>query len=204
VTRSENPYARQDALTRSAKAQGYPARSVFKLSEIDQRLGVFRPGQHVLDLGASPGSWTLFASERIGARGRVLAVDVEPLAQPLPENVTALQADVLSVEPSRLSALAPYDVVLSDMAPSTSGNKVRDQSRSVELFLRALDLARELGRPGCTFVGKVFMSQELPSLKRRAGEHFDAVKIIRPAATRKPSSEVFVCGLRLKTRRAGC
>ena len=81
MSRRGNPYARPDARTRSAKAAGYPARSVFKLQEIDKRLRLLRPGQRVLDLGAAPGSWSLYASERVGSTGRVLAVDLSEIRQ---------------------------------------------------------------------------------------------------------------------------
>ena len=116
----QNPYARPDQRTRSAKAAGYPARSVFKLEEIDRRVRLLRAGQHVLDLGAAPGSWSKYVAERIGPSGRLLAVDLEPLAVPLPAFAEALCGDVLTLEPAVLERLAPYDVVLSDMAPRTA------------------------------------------------------------------------------------
>lgn len=200
--RRHNPYARPDARTRAAKARGYPARSVFKLREIDERVSLFRPGQRVLDLGAAPGSWTLYASERVGARGRVLAVDLQRLTADtvLPPNVEFLQADALSLAESALAAHAPYDVVLSDMAPSTSGSKASDQARSFELFARALDVAGALGRPGSSFVGKLFMSGDFPEARRRLAEGYEKNVVVRPAATRSQSSEVFLVGLRRRER----
>ena len=133
-----NPYAGADARTRSAKAQGYPARSVFKLQEIDRRVGLLKPGQRVLDLGAAPGSWSLYASERIGTRGRLFAVDIQEIRQVFGPNVEVLLGDALDLENQALAVGGPYDVVLSDMAPNTSGNKLQDQARSFELFMRAL------------------------------------------------------------------
>jgi 23S rRNA (uridine2552-2'-O)-methyltransferase len=192
-----NPYARPDVRTRAAKAKGYPARSVFKLAEIDGRLRVLRPGQRVLDFGAAPGSWARYASERIGKAGNVLAVDLQAIEQPA-ENVTVLQADVLSAELSTFEMFAPYDLVLSDMAPSTSGSKVRDQTRSFELFSRALELAAALGRPGSSFVGKLFMGPDFPAARRATAEHYEQVKVIRPEGTRKESSEIFIVGIGLR------
>ncbi|HEX7668898.1 MAG TPA: RlmE family RNA methyltransferase, partial [Polyangiaceae bacterium] len=96
--RSRNPYARPDARTRAAKAEGYPARSVFKLREIDERWRLLSPGQRVLDLGAAPGSWSLYAAERVGKRGHVVAVDLQEMAQTA-ENVTVVRGDVLGPEP---------------------------------------------------------------------------------------------------------
>jgi 23S rRNA U2552 (ribose-2'-O)-methylase RlmE/FtsJ len=143
VSRRGNPYARPDARTRSAKDAGYPARSVYKLQEIDKRVRLLRPGQRVLDLGAAPGSWSLYASERVGAGGRVLAVDLAPIAQPFAANVEVVTGDALSLATDELARFAPYDVVLSDMAPNTSGSKVRDQALSFELFMRAVELRRQ-------------------------------------------------------------
>jgi len=200
--RRNNPYARPDSRTRAAKAQGYPARSVFKLREIDERVSLFRPGQRVLDLGAAPGSWTLYASERVGTGGRVLAVDLQrlPAGTLEPHNVEFLQADALSLTDSALALHAPYDVVLSDMAPSTSGSKTSDQARSFELYARALEVASALGRPGSSFVGKLFMGGDFPEARRRLAELYEKNLVVRPAATRSQSSELFLVGLRRRER----
>jgi 23S rRNA (uridine2552-2'-O)-methyltransferase len=196
MTRSgKNPYARPDVHTRAAKAQGYPARSVFKLQEIDRRLGLFKPGQRVLDLGAAPGSWSLYASEKVGARGAVLAVDLQPMAERFAANVSVVQGDALELGESELGRFAPYDVVLSDMAPRTSGSKVRDQALSAELYLRALDVAVSLGAPGSTFVGKLFMSGDFPAAKRAVSTRYARVRVIRPESTRKESTELFLVGI---------
>lgn len=192
----QNPYARPDARTRAAKAQGYPARSVFKLEEIDRRVKLFTPGQRVLDLGAAPGSWSLYAAERVGERGAVLAIDRLPMAQAFPPNVRVVEGDALTLETSALSELAPYDVVLSDMAPNTSGSKGADQARSFELFMRAADVARQLGRPGSHFVGKLFMSSDFGAARAALTGAYEKCQVIRPEGTRSRSSEVFLIGLR--------
>lgn len=200
MSRRKNPYAGADARTRQAKAQGYPARSVFKLEEVDRRVRLLSPGQHVLDLGAAPGSWTLYASQRVGPKGRVLAVDLKPLEQEFGENVITLQGDALDLQNEQLSAHAPYDVVLSDMAPSTSGNKVRDQALSFELFMRALQVAKALGKPGSHFVAKIFMSGDFPEARQAVRDAYQSEKTIRPSGTRQSSSEVFVVGLSLNAQ----
>lgn len=197
----KNPYASADARTRAARAQGYPARSVFKLEEIDRRVSLFRAGQHVLDLGAAPGSWSLYAAQRVGTNGRVLAIDLQELRQVFPANVCVIQGDVTNLESQECRRFAPYDVVLSDMAPSTSGNKVRDQAQSTELFLKAVELARELGRAGSHFVGKIFMSEDFSAARDRVHESWGRVQVIRPDGTRSQSSEVFVIGVALKGSR---
>lgn len=195
MSRRDNPYARADARTRAAKDAGYPARSVFKLQEIDRRVRLLQRGQRVLDLGAAPGSWTLYAAERVGRDGRVVAIDREPIVEKMPPNVVVVQKDVLGDLGDELGQSAPYDVVLSDMAPSTSGSKPSDQARSFELFMRALDVATELGRIGGSFVGKLFMSGDFDAARRAVVERYSSVKVIRPESTRKQSSEVFLVGV---------
>lgn len=193
-----NPYAGQDPRTREAKAKGYPARSVFKLEEIDRRLRLLRAGQQVIDLGAAPGSWSLYASQRVGERGRVLAVDLEEILQAFAPNVEVLRGDALDLENGALSRFAPYDVVLSDMAPRTSGNKLADQARSAELYLRALAVGIALGKPGSAFVGKIFMSGDFTEARAKTAGAYSKVQVIRPEGTRTVSSEVFIVGEGLK------
>jgi 23S rRNA (uridine2552-2'-O)-methyltransferase len=198
VSRRGNPYARPDARTRSAKAAGYPARSVYKLQEIDKRVRLLKPGQRVLDLGAAPGSWSLYASERVGQSGRVLAVDLAEIRQSFAVNVEVLSGDALSLENAALARFAPYDVVLSDMAPSTSGSKVRDQAQSFELFMRALAIADALGKSGSNFVGKLFMSEDFRTARAALAERYTKVQVIRPEGTRQQSSEIFLVGMAKK------
>lgn len=197
-SRGKNPYKRPDAFTRAAKAQGYPARSVFKLEEIDRRARVFRAGQRVLDLGAAPGSWSMFAAKQIGPSGKLLAVDLSPLTVALGPGSTAVQGDALALENRDLALFAPYDVVLSDMAPSTSGSKIADQARSYELFMRAVAVATELLAPGGTFVGKIFMSDDFPKARQALSALCSEVRVIRPEGTRSTSPEIFLVGLRRK------
>ncbi len=194
----KNPYAGADAHTRAAKAKGFPARSVFKLEEIDRRVRLLKQGQRVLDLGAAPGSWSLYAAGRVGDAGRVLAVDLSEITQPFPPNVEVVCGDALSLESDVLARYAPYDVVLSDMAPNTSGSKVRDQALSFELFMRALEVAKTFGKPSSHFVVKIFMSGDFPQAKLSVTRAYERCQVIRPEATRTQSSEVFVVGMGLR------
>lgn len=194
MARRDNPYSRPDARTRSARAQGYPARSVFKLEEIDKRVGLLGPGQRVLELGAAPGSWTLYAASRVGSGGRVLAVDLNPIDIELPPQVEFVLGDAFDLQSDQLSRHAPYDVVLSDMAPNTSGNKVRDQARSFELFMRALDVASSFGKAGSAFVAKLFMSGEYEEARQAVRRAYASERTLRPRGTRQESSEVFILG----------
>src|SRR5690606_33984162 len=116
-------YTGGDNRTRQARAQGYPARSVFKLQEIDERWHLLQPGARVLDLGAAPGSWSLYAAARVTERGSVLAIDLQEMTQAFPQWVHVHQADAFDLEEPLHSQHGPYDVVLSDMAPRTTGDK---------------------------------------------------------------------------------
>lgn len=199
MSRHPRDRSRPDRHTRAAQAAGYPARSVFKLEEIQKRHHILRPGQRVLDLGAAPGSWTLYASQCVGPSGRVLAVDLSEIVQAMPPNVLTRQLDVFRAQ-KELAELGPYDVVMSDMAPHTSGNKAADQARSYDLCVRALGVADELSRDGGHFVAKLFMSADFGALKRAILERYEECKTVRPSATRTQSSEVFLVGLRRRPR----
>ena len=169
---------------------------------MDGRWRLLRPGHRVLDLGAAPGSWTLYAAERVGAAGRVLAVDRTLLGAALPAHAEAVVADALVAPPDTgpdpLAAFAPYDAVLSDLAPSTTGARPTDQARSYELFMAALAAARRLGRPGSSFTAKIFMSGDFPRARDAVRAAYERVHVVRPRATRSDSSEIYVVGLGLR------
>lgn len=189
--RPENPYQKPDRFTIQAKEEGYAARSVFKLKEIQASHRLLRPGQRVVDLGCSPGSWLVYAAEQVGSRGVVVGVDIqEPTARPGP----FLLRSVLEVTPEELSAAlgGPADVVLSDMAPNTTGDPTGDHFLQVELASRARDLALALLAPGGAFVCKVFDGQDAHPFVMSLRPHFTEVKRARPEAVRKNSREFFV------------
>ena len=193
--RRAGTYRTPDARSRAARAEGFVARSVYKLEEIDRRLRLLKQGQHVLDLGAAPGSWVQYALSRIGKGGRLLAIDLQPLKVSLSEPNCFLQVDALELPVEALEMFAPYDVVLSDMAPSTTGDRRTDKIRSNELFLRALELSDPLLRPGGSFVAKVFMSGEFPEIREAVRKRFETIRTLRPETVRSSSYEVFVAGL---------
>jgi 23S rRNA (uridine2552-2'-O)-methyltransferase len=179
---------------------------VFKLREIDERWHLLKQGQRVLDLGAAPGSWSKYAAERVGARGRVVAVDLQDIPASLGSNVVVVKGDVLRYAGDATSsppeegvsdpvlAGAPYAVVLSDMAPSTTGSKSSDQARSHDLFMRALELATRLGEKGGAFVGKIFMSGDFQLAKQAVAARFETCRVLKPEGTRKNSTEIYVVG----------
>jgi 23S rRNA (uridine2552-2'-O)-methyltransferase len=187
-----------DHFSRRARAESYPARSIYKLEEIDHRVGLLSRGALVLDLGAAPGSWTLYAAGCVGPEGRVIAIDRAPLTVRLPGNVEAIEADALAVDPAALlehTSGRRFDAVLSDMAPRTSGDRFVDQSRSFRLFDRALELAVELAAPGGNFAGKIFQGPEFEEARRQVRAAFGTVRVLRPRSVRTESYEVYLVGL---------
>ncbi|MBM4376969.1 MAG: RlmE family RNA methyltransferase [Deltaproteobacteria bacterium] len=189
-----NPYRKPDRYAEAAKEQGYAARSVFKLEEIDRRVQLLKGGMHVLDLGAAPGSWSQYAARRISGSGRLLSVDRNPIAAKLPPHARTVVGDALTLGPE-LEAFAPYDVVLSDMAPDTTGDRETDKIRSFELTTRAIAVAVALGKPGGGFVGKIFMGRQFEEARALLRRHYAKVRTLRPDAVRGVSYEVFLVGL---------
>jgi 23S rRNA (uridine2552-2'-O)-methyltransferase len=179
-----------------ARREGYPARSVYKLQEIDLKHGLFRKGMRVLDLGAAPGSWSLYAADRVAPSGRVLGVDLNPLSGASRPNLDFLKGDVLRLDPAELAAGGPFGGVISDLAPSTTGRRDADAARSLELARAALALARALLRPQGFFVAKIFEGGDTgPFVKGEAGQLFSKALLTRPKAVRKGSVEIYFLGL---------
>ena len=188
-----------DHFSRRAKKENYPARSVYKLNEIDDKTRLIRRNDKVVDLGAAPGSWTRYASEKVGPNGLVVAIDKQPLAIGEPPNVLFMQADVLEFDLAELEALLgdnkKIDLVISDMAPHTSGHRFVDQTRSFNLFSRALDIAAHLVRPGGRFAGKIFQGEDFETARDNVRALFNQTKIIKPKSVRQESYEIYLVGL---------
>lgn len=187
-----------DHYFKRAKQENYPARSVYKLQEMDASFKLFRPGQKVLDLGATPGSWTLYAAKKVGPAGRVLGVDINPADTVFPENVTFLVADALEPGPeftALVDSMKPFDLVISDMAPRTTGSRITDQARSLELVEQALALARTCLIQGGHFIAKVFMGPDVKPFTDSMRGAFEKVKTAKPKSSRSESFEQFIVGL---------
>lgn len=185
----------QDHYFHRAKREGYAARSVYKLEELDRRYHLLGPGRRVLDLGCAPGSWLQYVAGRVGQGGLAVGVDLKALSLTLPAQARTIQGDVFELEPRSLQVDgALFDLVLSDMAPRTSGIKSADAARSAQLVLRALELARALLRPGGTLLVKVFQGAELPALRAAFRQVFTRVSIAKPRASRAESVEVYLLG----------
>ncbi len=186
------PRKLHDRFFKQAKAEGYLARSAYKLLEIQERRRVLRPGSRVLDLGCAPGSWLQVAREIVGPRGMVVGIDLQPVAHPFDDRVRTLQRDVFNADPRELTDLAggPFDAVLSDMAPNTSGHG--DDLLSARLCRRVLEVLPPLLRPGGSLVMKVLEGAEYPALLRDTGVLFAECRGLKPEATREVSREIYI------------
>jgi 23S rRNA (uridine2552-2'-O)-methyltransferase len=185
---------RRDAFHQKAKREGFVARSIYKLEEIDARFAILKPGDRVLDLGASPGSWLQYARQRVGDPAVLVGLDRNPLRSPI-AGARMVIGDVMTIDPAELRGDIPaFDVVLSDMAPDTSGIRSMDQARSEALFERALEIACEVLAPSGNFVGKLFQGSDFKRLTELVRARFTSQKIAKPKGSRQISIEQYVIG----------
>jgi 23S rRNA (uridine2552-2'-O)-methyltransferase len=189
-----NPW--HDHYARRAREERYPARSVHKLKEIQEKFGILKRRSRVLDLGCCPGSWLLYASKVVGEKGLVVGVDITPFTLRLPSNVRFVQHDVLAGEKSFLEAIGTnFRTVLSDMAPSTTGSKFVDAQRSLQLSESALAISARVLRPGGAFVCKIFYGPDFKAFSDRVRKSFGRVVHFKPKSSRKASKEIYIVGL---------
>jgi 23S rRNA (uridine2552-2'-O)-methyltransferase len=180
-----------DHFFREAKRNGYRSRAAYKLTEIDDKRSILRKKDFVLDLGAAPGSWLQVASKRVGPRGKIIGVDLKEIDNLQLDNVTTIQEDVteLSLETFENEM---FDVVLSDMAPNTTGNRTIDHHCSVRLCHIALDISATLLKPRGNLVMKVLEGGAYKELLERCEACFSIAKGFKPKASRAISTEMFV------------
>ncbi|MDG4555251.1 MAG: 23S rRNA (uridine(2552)-2'-O)-methyltransferase RlmE [Candidatus Competibacter sp.] len=182
-----------DEYVRRAQAEGYRSRSVYKLLEIQEKDRLLRPGVTAVDLGAAPGGWSQLAARLVGPRGVVIALDVLPF-EPL-AGVEFVQGDFreTAVLERLLNALnnRPVDLVISDMAPNTTGIKAVDQPRGMYLAELALDFARRCLRPGGDFLVKIFQGEGVDPFLGELRAAFAAVSPRKPKASRARSAEQY-------------
>lgn len=194
-------YNPRDHYFKKAKEQNFAARSVFKLQEMDQKFKIFKTGQIVLDLGCSPGSWSQYASQKVGETGRVLGVDLSPVTVKL-SNAVFIQADLNDLNLENIFVAhgfqPPFDIVMSDMAPKTTGIRLTDQARSLHLCELALSVAQRFLKPQGTFICKMFHSEDFAKYRDLLKQNFQKVDAIKPDSTRKISKEIFFVGLNFK------
>jgi len=182
-----------------ARKEHWPARSVYKLEEIDRKYKIIRPQGRIFDLGCYPGSWSQYCLKKVGPKGHVAGMDLkEPECLSAP-NFTFFKGDILRADPEGLlREIGPRDAVISDLAPSTSGIAVTDAARSLRLAQGAFGIALALLAKGGHFLCKVFEGEDLKEFREEALKHFTRGRTVRPAAVRKASREVYLLGLGLK------
>jgi 23S rRNA (uridine2552-2'-O)-methyltransferase len=192
------PNTWQDHYTRKAKNARFPARSVFKLEEIQRKYRLIKKGDRVLDLGCSPGSWLLYAAGLVGKTGRVTGLDRTQVTTALPGQVKVITGDLLDIlREERLKETLGdrFNVILSDMAPATTGNKTVDGARSFELSRAALSTARETLISGGAFVCKLFQGEDFQAFVGEVRGCFQTQKIFKPQSSRKASREIYIIGM---------
>ncbi|MGD8174827.1 23S rRNA (uridine(2552)-2'-O)-methyltransferase RlmE [Marinimicrobium sp. ARAG 43.8] len=182
-----------DRYVKQSQQDGYRSRASYKLLELDGKDRLFRPGMTVVDLGAAPGGWSQVAAERVGEKGRVLASDILPMDSLA--GVDFIQGDFTeeTVLNALLDALGEHraDLVISDMAPNMSGMNAVDQPKAMYLVELALDMARQVLKPGGDFVAKVFHGEGFDSLLKDTRDTFTKVAVRKPDSSRARSREVF-------------
>ena len=183
---------------KEAKREGWRSRAIYKLSAIDEKRKILRKGDLVLDCGCAPGSWLQYVATRVGNAGAAVGIDLLPMT-PLPDaNVHVMEGDLRTVTESMLREAAGltdetwFDVVLSDMAPNTTGHRDTDHLRSIDLCNLVLQRSVELLKEGGHLVMKVFEGSDYPDLVRRTGACFTEVRPMRPPASRSVSREMFI------------
>ncbi|MDJ0794784.1 MAG: 23S rRNA (uridine(2552)-2'-O)-methyltransferase RlmE [Woeseiaceae bacterium] len=184
----------RDPYVQRARREGWRSRAVFKLEQIDQKERLLKPGMVVVDLGSAPGSWSQYVTEKLKGKARIVAVDLLPMDS-LPD-VEFVQGDFR--DDDILAALLEMvgddgaDLVMSDMAPNISGTKAVDQPRSMYLVELALDMARQVLKPGGSFVTKLFQGEGFDEFVKDARNSFERVRVIKPKASRPGSREVYL------------
>jgi len=196
-----------DPYVAKARAEGYRSRAAYKLAEIDDKFRFLKPGARVVDLGAAPGGWSQVAADRVGSaegKGKVVGIDIlemDPVA-----GVDLLHLDFLDeTAPQRLKDLlgGPADVVISDIAPPTTGHKQTDHLRIMGMCETALHFAREVLAPGGTFLAKVLRGGTETQLLNDMKRDFDSVRHIKPPASRADSAELYVLAMGFRGTDAG-
>lgn len=190
----KSSYGKPDFWTNKAKAEGYPARSVYKLAEIDEKFRILRAGGRYLDVGAAPGSWSLWILRKLAGKGFLAAVDLQPLGMTPPfDNFRFVRGDLYAdAVRSELISLGPYDAVLSDAAPATTGNRLVDQGASESIVESVVAWSYDCLAPGGAFVAKIFQGGAERDLMNALRDRFQVVRGFKPKACRAESFETYL------------
>jgi 23S rRNA (uridine2552-2'-O)-methyltransferase len=190
-------YEKPDFWSKKAFSEGYPARSVYKLKEMDEKFGLLRKSSRVLDLGAAPGSWTTFVLRFLDGAGHVTSIDLSPLSKDVKgDNLSFFQGDLYSPAiRDEAKKLGPYDLVICDAAPATTGNRTVDTARSSGLVELAIYYAEQMLLPGGNFVVKIFQGGDQQAFLKKMRELFTSARGFKPEACRTESFETYLVGL---------
>jgi 23S rRNA (uridine2552-2'-O)-methyltransferase len=202
-------YKKPDYWQQKARKEGYPARSVYKLREIDEKFGIFKVRKsggmnvpRILDIGAAPGSWSLYVLRKIAGKGFLSAADLSPLSREFDKGLFDggdfffIQGDVTTAQiRETLFSKGPYNVIISDAAPNTTGNHIVDSARSLELAETVIEYAQNALAPGGNLVVKIFQGGGTDAVLKRMKILFTTAKSYKPEACRSESVETYFLGL---------
>lgn len=195
---------RRDTYYKMAKKEGYRSRAVYKLKEINRVFNLINQGDYVLDLGAAPGGWLQYISEVVGIDGFVLGVDLKPIKPLDKRNVITIQGDIFDdkiIDLIKENVDRKFDVITSDLSINISGIWELDVIKNIEINERVLELARVLLKPGGNIVLKLFEGKEMDKFIRKVRKYFSFIKLYKPKASRKRSSEIYLIGISYRSRR---
>ena len=195
-----NSYEKPDYWSQKAFSEGYPARSVYKLKEMDEKFGMLKKSCNVLDLGAAPGSWTTFLLRNLGSESKVVSCDLNPLSKSVRgENLVFIQGDLNDADiRKQIKALGPFDLVVCDAAPLTTGNRIVDTARSEQLVEMAIWYAETMLKQGGNFCVKIFQNGDQQKFLKKLRELFSSAKGFKPEACRSESFVTFLVGISRK------
>ena len=195
-----NSYEKPDYWSQKAFSEGYPARSVYKLKEIDEKFGMIKKNYTVLDLGAAPGSWTTFLLRKMDGSGKVVSCDLNPLSKSVKgDNLTFLQGDLFAPEiRNQIKAVGRSDLVVCDAAPKTTGNRTVDTARSEQLVEMAVWYAQAMLKQGGNFAVKIFQNGDQQAILKSMREIFTSASGFKREACRSESFETYLVGINKK------
>lgn len=194
------PREQADHYSIRARKEGYPARSVYKLQEIDEKFSLIKRNMRLLDVGAAPGSWSLYALRKVGAKGFVCGVDLKSVTLKAAPNSRFLKGDAFASENlEAIRSSGPYNGLICDVAPSTTGNRLVDSARSFDLVEQVINLSPEVVESGGFLVVKIFQGGDEKQLSELILNRYEICKKLKPKACRKDSFESYLIGINLQS-----
>ena len=182
--------SKNDKYTQKAKYENYPARSIYKLQEINRKYKIIKIGDGVLDLGCAPGSWLLYLSKEVGNDGMVVGVDINDLTIEIPQNTVFIKEDIMEFETEEM-----FEVIVSDLAAHTTGIEFSDVEETLELCYRVLEITKTNLVKGGSFVCKIFEGEGTDEFFKEVEKKFEFSKRFKPKASRKQSREMYIVAM---------